>query len=342
MTATTRPTTQLSVPTLADVFAARARLRPHLSPTPLIAAPALSEALGLEVRLKLETLQPIGAFKVRGGVNLIGAIQEGAEPRPGGFVTASTGNHGQSIAYAARLFGFPAIIYAPTDCNPIKAAAIRRLGAELVLVGRDFDEAREAAETAARERGFRYIHPSDEPLLIAGVATASLEALEAWPEADAIVVPLGGGSGACGACVAGKTIKPGLRVIAVQAAGAPAFYNSWRSGQLERTERADTFAEGLATRVAFQLPLAYLRQQLDDVALVSDGELRQAMVALLRHAHLLAEAAGAASTAAVTQPARRAQLAGQRVILMVSGANETPESLQRVLAEQLPIERDAR
>src|SRR5436309_15963538 len=119
------------LPTLADAFVARDRLRPYLRPTPLVAAPALAEALGLEVRLKLETLQPIGAFKVRGGVNLVAAIQQGAEPRPRGFITASTGNHGQSIAYAARLFGYPAVIYAPEDCNPYKAEAMRRLGAEV-------------------------------------------------------------------------------------------------------------------------------------------------------------------------------------------------------------------
>jgi threonine dehydratase len=329
------PRTALNAPTLADVFTARARLRPHLPPTPLVAAPALSEALGCDVRLKLETLQPIGAFKVRGGVNLIGAIQEGAEPRPRGFVTASTGNHGQSIAYAARLFDFPAVIFAPRDCNPIKADAIRRLGGELMLVGRDFDEARLAAEVHAREGGFRYVHPSDEPLLIAGVATASLEALEAWPEADAILVPLGGGSGACGACVVGKAVRPDLQVIAVQAAGAPAFYNSWRSGRLESTERVETFAEGLATRVAFALPLAYLREHLDEVVLVTDDELERAMVRLLAEAHLLAEAAGAASTAALAQPALRQRLAGKRVILMVTGANVTPASLRTVLDHQL-------
>jgi threonine dehydratase len=335
VTATADPGSALTAPTLADVFVARARLRPYLPPTPLVAAPALSEALGCEVRLKLESLQPIGAFKVRGGVNLIGAIQEGCEPRPGGFVTASTGNHGQSIAYAARLFGFPAVIFAPTDCNPIKADSIRRLGAELMLVGRDFDEARLAAEEQARELGLRYVQPADEPLLIAGVGTATLEALEAWPEADAILVPLGGGSGACGACVVAKAVKPAVEVIAVQAAGAPAFYNSWRSGRLESTARAETFAEGLATRVAFELPVAYLRGRLDDVVLVTDDEIERAMVMLLRDAHLLAEAAGAASTAALAQPGLGARLAGKRVILMVTGANVTPESLRTLLDRQV-------
>ena len=332
--APTAPTLSTAAPTLADVFTARARLRPYLRPTPLVEAPALSEHLGLEVRLKLDTLQPIGAFKLRGGINLVKSIDEGAEPRPRGFITASTGNHGQSIAYAARLFGYPAVIYAPEDCNPYKAEAMRRLGAELVLHGADFDTAREAAEAAAAERGYRYVPPI-EPALVSGVGTASLEILEEWPQAEVIVVPLGGGSGAAGACVAGKGVKPDLEVIAVQAAGAPAFHNSWRSGRLETIERIDTFAEGLATRVAYELSLRLLRDTLDDVVLVSDAELERAMVALLRHAHVLAEGAGAASTAAVSQPALRERLAGRPVALMVSGANVTPEGLKRVLDAQL-------
>jgi threonine dehydratase len=226
------------------------------------------------------------------------------------------------------------VIYAPEDCNPYKADAMRRLGAELVLHGPDFDTAREAAEAAAAERGYRYVPPI-EPALVNGVGTATLEVLDAWPEVEAIVVPLGGGSGAAGACVTGKGIKPALEVIAVQAAGAPAFHNSWRSGRLETTERIETFAEGLATRVAYALSLRLLRGPLDEVVLVSDDELERAMVALLRHAHVLAEAAGAASTAAVSQAAIRERLAGKRVALMVSGANVTPEGLKRALDAQL-------
>jgi threonine dehydratase len=332
--APTVPTASTAAPTLADVFTARGRIRSYLPSTPLIEAPALSEHLGLDVRLKLETLQPIGAFKVRGGINLVRSIEEGAEPRPRGFITASTGNHGQSIAYAARLFGYPAVIYAPADCNPYKAESMRRLGAEVVLHGPDFDTSREAAEAAAAERGFRYVEPI-EPALVAGVGTAALEVFDEWPDVDAVVVPLGGGSGAAGACVAGKGIKPGLEVIAVQAEGAPAFHNSWRSGRLETTDRIATFAEGLATRAAYPLSLQLLRGALDDVILVNDVALEQAMVALLRHAHVLAEAAGAASTAAAAQPALRQRLAGKRVALMVSGGNVTPEGLKRVLDAQL-------
>jgi threonine dehydratase len=323
------------LPTLADVFVARERLRPYLRPTPLVAAPALAEALGLDVRLKLEALQPIGAFKVRGGINLVAAIAEGAEPRPAGFLTASTGNHGQSLAYAARLFGFPAVVYAPADSNPYKVAAMRRLGAEVVLGGADFDDAHEAAEAASQARGYRYVHAANEPLLYPGIATAALEILEEWPAVDAIVLPLGGGSGACGVCLAGKGIKPALTVIAVQAAGAPAFHDSWRSGRLKSTPRADTFADGLATRQAYALPLRLLRGALDDVVLVTDPEIERAMVALLRHAHVLAEPAAAAPVAALAQPAVRERLSGMRVAVLVSGGNVTPETLRAVLNARL-------
>jgi threonine dehydratase len=323
------------LPTLGDVFLARERLRPYLRPTPLVAAPALAEALGLDVRLKLETLQPIGAFKVRGGINLVTALAEGGEPCPSGFLTASTGNHGQSIAYAARLFGFQAVVYAPERSNAYKIAAMRRLGADVVLGGADFEAAREAAEAASRARGYRYVHAANEPLLYPGIATMALEILEDWPSVDAIVLPLGGGSGACGVCLAGKGIRPDLTVIAVQAAGAPAFHNSWQSGQLEHTERADTFADGLATRQAYVLPLQILRAALDDVVLVTDAEIEQAMVALLRHAHVLAEPAAAAPIAALAQPAVRERLAGKRVAVIVSGGNVTPETLRRVLNAQL-------
>ena len=171
---------------------------------------------------------------------------------------------------------------------------------------------------------------------MAGVATATLEILEAWPEVEAVLVPIGGGSGAAAVCLAGKSIKPELVVIGVQAAGAPAFYRSWRSGRIETTERVETFAEGLATRVAFPLSLELLRGTLDDVVLVDDAELERAMVALLRHAHVLAEAAGAASTAAAAQPELRERLAGRRVALMVSGGNVTLEGLKQVLEAQLP------
>lgn len=323
--------------TLGDVYQARARIAPYLQPTQLREAPALSERLGMEVRLKCEQQQPTVAFKVRGGVSLVSAIHAGAEPRPAGFCTASTGNHGQSIAYAGRLFGYPVVIFAPTDCNPVKAEAMRRLGAELVLHGRDYDEARLTAERTAAERGYRFVHPVHEPLMVAGVATAALELVEEWPEVEAIVVAIGAGSGAVGACLVAGAVRSGIEVFGVQAVGAPAFYNSWRSGRLEETERIETFLEGVATRVAHAQPLEYLRSRLADVVLVSDDEVRAAMVDLLRHTRQLAEGAGAAPLAAVSRPELRQRLAGRKVALMVSGGNVTPERLLEALQSRLAV-----
>lgn len=306
------------LPTLGDVFQARERIMPYLAPTPLIAPRGLAKLTDAEFHLKLENLQPIGAFKVRGGVNLVAAERH----RLGGskLFAASTGNHGQSVAYAAHLFGLPACIYAPADANPLKVDSMRALGAEVVLTGRDFDAAREACEDAAAAEGGRYVHAMNEPLLIAGVATLYLEAVEAVPDVDVIIVPVGGGSGVSAAGLVAKAVNPAIRVIGVQAEGAPAFYRSFRSGRTESTEQAETAAEGLATRQTFELPLAMARRFVDDMVLVSDAEMREAMRILLETAHIVAEMAGAAPVAAAL---KRRDLRGQRVIAPVSGGNAT-------------------
>jgi threonine dehydratase len=279
--------------------------------------------------LKLETATPIGAFKVRGGLNLLAQLPD-AERRLG-VITASTGNHGQSIAYAARTFGVRAIIAAPEGANADKVAAMRRLGAEVVLTGRDFDEARAWAEEQARAKGLRYVHPSNEPLLIAGVATASLEILEALPEVDAILVPIGGGSGVSGHCIVAKSLNPRVKVIGVQAEKAPAVYRSWKAGRCLETPEAATWAEGVATRTAFELPLGVISKHVDDIVLLSEEELRQGVIFLLEAAHQLAEPAGAAPAAAARKMG--ASLRGQTVVLIVSGCNITREQLTRVLTD---------
>ena len=242
---------QWQVPTFADVLEARRRIAPHLRPTPLFAYPGVDELVGTEVFVKHENHQPVGAFKVRGGVNLVSQL--GEEERERGVIAASTGNHGQSIAYAARLFGVAATICVPEEANPVKVASMRGLGAELVFHGRDFDEAREHCEELAREHGYRYVHSGNEPLLIAGVATETLEILEERPYTDVIVVPIGGGSGAAGACIVADAINPDVRVVGVQSEAAPTAYRSWKEGRPVE-DRMETAAEGLATRVAFELP----------------------------------------------------------------------------------------
>jgi threonine dehydratase len=277
-------------PTLVDVLAARRRIAPHLRPTPLYHYPTLSELAGTEVWVKHENHQATGAFKVRGGVNLVAQLSDGERRR--GVITASTGNHGQSIAYAARLFQVEATVCAPEGANPVKLEAMRALGAKVILHGADFDDAREHCEQLAARHGFRYIHSGDEPALIAGVATETLEILEDEPSIDCIVVGIGGGSGAAGACIAGKSIKPELRVVGVQSEAAPAAYLSWQAGRLLEGEM-HTFAEGLATRTAFELPQSILRSRLDDFVLVSDDELAEATYLLIEKTRNLVEPAGA-------------------------------------------------
>src|SRR6266511_1899996 len=203
---------RMRVPTLVDVLEARRRIAPYLLPTPLHSYPVLDRLLGAEVWVKHEKHQPIGAFKVRGGINLVSRLDDGERER--GVITASTGNHGQSIAYASRLFGVRAIVCVPEGANPVKVESIRALGAEIVVA---------AAE------GYRYVHSGNEPLLIAGVATGTLEVVEARPDLDTLIVPVGGGSGAAGACIVAKAVGVPVEVIGVQAAAAPAAYRSWEA-----------------------------------------------------------------------------------------------------------------
>jgi threonine dehydratase len=317
------------VPTLADVLEARRRIAPHLRPTPLYDYAGLDELLGTKVFVKHENHQPVGAFKVRGGVNLVSRLSP--EVRRRGVIAASTGNHGQSIAFAARLFGVRATICVPEDANPVKVASMRGLGAELVVHGRDYDEAREHCEDLAGEHGFRYVHSGNEPLLIAGVATETLEILEEQPATEVVIVPIGGGSGAAGACIVAKSVNPAVEVIGVQSEAAPAAYRSWRERRLV-DDRMETFAEGLATRSPFELPQRILWRLLDDFVLVSDEEIRAAQTVLIEATRNLIEAAGAAPLAAALR--LRDQLVGKRVALIASGGNVSLEQLAELLSRR--------
>ena len=313
-------------PTMVDVLAAAARIRPHLAPTPLRHSVAISEMVGTDVYLKHEFHLPTGAFKVRGGVNLISQLSE--QERDVGVIAASTGNHGQSVAYAARLFGVKAIICAPTNANAAKVDAMRELGATVNLVGASYDEARLACEQLAAAKGYRYIHSGNEPLLIAGVATHTLEILSDEPRIDVIVVPVGGGSGAAGACIAAKAINPEIAVIGVQAEAAPAAYLSWREKRPVDAV-AKTWAEGLATGTAFELPQRILQRMLDDFMLVSEDAITEAVGVLLARTRLVVEGAGASPLAAAL--ALRGRLSGHRVALILTGGNISIPQLKEVL-----------
>lgn len=316
----------MNIPMFRDVLRARQRIQPYLPPTPLHRYPALDDLIGTAVYVKHENYQPIGAFKVRGGINLVSQLTP--DERRRGLIAASTGNHGQSVAYAARLFDVVARIVVPEGANPGKVAAMEGMGAEVIFHGANFDEAvRHCAELTA-EHGYRYVHSGDEPLLIAGVATAALEMLEAQPDLDALIVPVGGGSGAAGACVSAKAINPAVRVIGVQSTQSPAAFESWRQRSIVQAPNRSR-AEGLATGSGLNLPQAILREHLDDFVLVTDEDIEQAMVWLIERAHTLAEGAGAASLAAAYQ--MRDALRGLNVGVVCSGGNTSLENLRQAL-----------
>ncbi len=318
---------KLPEPTLKDIFAARPHVYRHLEPTPLVHYPTLSALVGTDVWVKHENVQPVGAFKVRGGLNLAAHLTE-AERR-GGLFTASTGNHGQSIAFAARAHGLAATIAVPEGANPGKVAAMRGLGAEVVFHGPDFDTAREWITGVARERDGRFVGPTEE-LLISGVGTYGLEIVAELPDVDTIIVPVGAGSGACGTSIAAKGINPAIEVIAAQSAQAPSMQLSWKEGRLV-TAGMQTFAEGVATRVPFENTQHIMRRLLDDFVLVDDHDIAKAIVTLLEHTHHLAEGAGAIPLAAALN--LRERLAGKKVVLVLSGGNLSLEQLRTVLEQ---------
>jgi len=288
--------------------------------------PAVNELIGTQVFIKHENYQPVGAFKVRGGVNLISQLAP--DERARGVIAASTGNHGQSVSYAAQLFGVKATVVVPENANPGKVAAMKGMGAEVVLHGENFDQARIHCETLASSEGSRYVHSGDEPLLIAGVATEALEMLEDEPGLDLIFVPVGGGSGDAGVCIVANAIDPRIRVVGVQSEAAPAAYKSWREKRLIEAPN-HTLAEGLATGTAFALPQAILQERLKEFVLLDDEAIMEAMVWMIERAHTLSEAAGAAPLAAAYR--MRKELERKKVGLICSGGNTSIAHLKLAL-----------
>ena len=317
----------LPEPTFADVLDAARQIRPHISPTPLRRYPSIDRIVGAEVYVKHENHNPTGAFKVRGGVNLVSRLSE--DERSRGVIAASTGNHGQSVAFAARRFGVSAIICAPAAANPVKVEAMQDLGAEVILEGERYDDSRDVAERLAKEHGYRYIHSGDEPLLISGVGTHTLEILQEQPDVDTIFVPIGGGSGAAGAATVAKAVNPSIRVVGVQSESAPAAYLSWKSGTLQESPN-QTRAEGLSTARPFELPQRIMRRLLDDFVLVSDDDIDVATGLMIEKTRTLVEAAGAAALAGAIK--QRSQIQGHKVALICSGGNISPAQLKALLS----------
>jgi threonine dehydratase len=318
----------MDLPTYDDVLAAAPVVRRHVKPTPLYEWPALSRLLGCRYFLKHENHTPTTAFKVRGGIHLVSRLP--AEQKRLGIIGCTTGNHGQSLAYACRLFGVRCVLVVPADNNPDKVAAMRALGAEILEHGRDFDEARAHCEAIRHREGLRYVHSANEPDLIAGVGTYALEIFDDLPDPDVLLVPVGLGSGICGTALVAAARRPAARVIGVQSELAPAVTLSWREGRPVEGGRPTTFAEGMATRVPAAMTLEIMRRLVHDMVLVGDGELRRAVCLLLRVTHNLAEGAGAAATAAAWR--LRDRLAGKTVVGVLSGGNLDLRELGRILA----------
>lgn len=317
----------LTPPTLDDVRAARARIGDTIRETPLMRHPLLDAESGLEIWVKHENHNPTGAFKVRGGLNLIASLTP--DERGRGVVTASTGNHGQSIALACARHGVACTVFVPRGNNPEKNAAMRAYGATLEETGRDFDEAREACEARAAATGARYVHSANEPVMLAGVGTYALEIFEALQGVDTVFVPIGGGSGACGLITVRNGMGLKTRIVGVGAVNADAVYRSWRSGQRIVGTSAATFAEGIATRVTFDLTFGLLEKYLDEFVQLTEEELAEGVRLALRTTHNLAEGAGSAALAAAMKS--RDALQGRRVVAVMSGGNIDTTTLARIV-----------
>lgn len=305
----------------ADVVAAR------LERTPLSAHPLLDAAVGAEVLVKHEHVLPTGAFKVRGGVYLAARLTDAERAR--GLVTCSTGNHAQSVAYAARLAGVAATIVMPSSAPEIRREAVRALGASVVVHGETLGDASERARELGcpdADDAASYVDTTD-PRIILGHATAYLELFTTAPDLDVLYVPVGSGTGAAGACLVRDRLAPSCRVVGVQSSAAPAGWLSWRTGAIQKAP-CTTRAAGLATTTGYPLPQSVLRDRLDDFLLVTDDEIDIAARLLATRASTLAEGAGAASLAGLLADGDRP--AGARVGVVVTGGNASPDELARL------------
>jgi threonine dehydratase len=313
---------------LPELEAASVVVRRAMPPTPQYAWPLLAARAGCEVWVKHENHTPIGAFKVRGGLVLIDELQRASTP-PRGLVTATRGNHGQSLAYAARRAGLKATIFVPHGNSVEKNAAMRGFGAELVQHGRDFDEARIAAEAFARAEGRAWV-ASFQPALVRGVATYAFELFSAVAGLDTVYVPIGMGSGICGLIRVRDLLGLATEIVGVVSSHAPAVARSFAAGQVVTTERADTLADGMACRVPDPDALAIIRDGASRIVEVDDAAIAAAIRLMHEATHNTAEGAGAAPLAALLQERERQR--GRRIAIVLSGGNIDRAVLAPILA----------
>lgn len=313
------------IPDLRDVVMAEKVLRTHFPPSPVI-------SLGHDVTpfavtlLKLENFLPTGSFKIRGATYLISQLSE--SERKAGVIAASTGNFSQGVSWASQEYGIKAKIVMPEGSNPKKIMATRALGGEVIFHGSKFDDARKHAEKLASENGYRYIHSANEPHLVTGVGTHTLELLTDHPEVDTVIVPVGGGSGAGGASVVAKSFSPKIRVIGVQSERSRAAYSSWVSGK-DETSPNETYAEGLATGESYSYTQEIMRKYLDDFILVTDSQIRDAWKIIAKKARIIPESASASALAA--ELVLKKELEGRCVGLIITGGNSPETELESLL-----------
>jgi len=306
---------------ISEVVRSRAIVRDFIKPTQLLYYEGLSRLIGAEVYVKHENHNPTGTFKIRGGTNLMYHLKQHDID---GVITFSTGNHGLSIATAAKWFGLSAVVVVPENNNPVKNRAIIECGAELVEAGATFEEASQTVDQLCQERSLYYAHPANEPLLINGVGTEFLEIIEDLPDIDVMIVPIGAGSEAAAAITTLRAFRRDIEIIAVQAENSPAAYHSWRKKEISHGPNT-TFAGGFATGKAYQVPFEIYKEGLDDFVLITEDEIYDAIGLALFYTHNLAEGAGAAPFMAAYK--LKEKLKGKRLVLQMSGCNASPDEI---------------
>lgn len=314
---------------LKDIQQASQQVTPHVHRTPCAPSETLSELLGCQVFLKMENLQITGAFKERGALNKLAALSD--EQKEKGVITASAGNHAQGLAFHARRLGIGATIVMPESTPLNKVTSVRRYGPEVVLHGSNYDDSFEEAAALQQRHGYTFVHPFDDPDVIAGQGTIALEMLEEVPELDVILVPVGGGGLISGIAVAAKALKPEIRVVGVQAKQAPAIHNAFSSGSIMPVRPGPTIADGIAVKSPGHLTISVIRQFVDQMVLVSDEEIASAILILLEREKTVVEGAGACPVAAMMYHREALELSDKKVGLVVSGGNIDMNLLSRII-----------
>jgi threonine dehydratase len=311
--------------TRADFENARAIVAPHIYKTPLLTSRILSERTGFDVRLKAEMFQKTGSYKIRGPLNKFTYLTD--EQKRRGVICSSAGNHAQGVALAAKLNGMHAVVVMAENATPSKVAATRGYGAEVVLHGTIWDEANEKAKQLASSRGLTYIHPFDDPELVAGQGTLGLEIHDDFPQADVVVVPIGGGGLISGVSMALKAINPKVRIVGVESSGAPGMQKSVEAGRVVTLDRVDCIIDGLRVKRVGDYTHAVVSRFVDEIVTLPDADIFDAVVWVMGHCKLVVEGAAAAPVAALLHDKIRAP-AGSKVVCVLSGGNVNLDQLK--------------